>query len=93
MKFLPFHVSQTSSPWAHHFHHQQTYKKLFGACTSWYKPDISKPTNISLVLIRVAVSSYEGKKPKSNEGKKLGYAFWKVLTNCWLTKGEETERL
>jgi len=40
---------------------------------------ISKPTNFSLALIRAPVSSYEGKKSKSNEGKKLGYTFWKVL--------------
>ena len=40
---------------------------------------ISKPTNVSSALIRAPVSSYEGKKSKSNEGKKLGYTFWKVL--------------
>jgi hypothetical protein len=40
---------------------------------------ISKPTNFSSALIRAPVSSYEGKKSKSNEGKKLGYTFWKVL--------------
>jgi len=67
-------------------HFEQIYQDHFDII-------ISKPTNISLALIRAPVSSYEGKKPKSNEGKKLGYAFWKVLTNCWLTKGEETERL
>jgi hypothetical protein len=42
-------------------------------------PNISKPTNFSSALIRAPVSSYEGKKSKSNEGKKLGYTFWKVL--------------
>ena len=40
---------------------------------------ISKPTDFSLALIWAPVSSYEGKKSKSNEGKKLGYTFWTVL--------------